>query len=84
MSALLCGEDLPEGVQAREFAEIPYQILAVARDRKDCLVCKKSFKTHHHLIVHMGVHRGEKFPCSKCGKVLATRRMWMEHTKACV
>ena len=84
VSALLHGEDLPEGAQAREVAEISYQIPAVARDRKDCPVCEKSFKTHHHLMVHMGVHRGEKFPCSKCGKVLATRQMWTEHTKACV
>ena len=28
--ALLCGEDLPEGAQARKAAEIPYQIPAVA------------------------------------------------------
>ena len=82
--ALLHGEDLPESAQAREVTEIPYQIAAVARDRKDYLVCEKSFKTHHHLMVHMGVHGGEKFPCSKCGKVLATRQMWTEHTKACV
>ena len=32
----------------------------------------------------MGVHRGEKFPCDKCGKVLATRKMYRVHTKACV
>ena len=72
---LLHREDLPEGAQAREVTEIPYQIPAVARHRKDCPVCQKSFKTHHYLMVHMGVHRGEKFPCSKCGKVLATRQM---------
>ena len=84
VSALLHGEDLPEGAQAREVTEVPYQIPAVARERKDCPVCQKSFKTHHCLMVHMGVHRGEKFPCSKCGKVLATRGMWTAHTKACV
>ena len=84
VSALLHGEDLPEGAQAREVAEIPYQIPAVTRDRKDCPVCQKSFKNHNLLMVHMGVHCGEKFPCSKCGKVLATSQMWMEHTKACV
>ena len=82
--ALLCGEDFPEGAQAREVTEIPHQIPAVTRDRKDCPVCDKSFKTHHHLMVHMGVHHGNKFSCSKCGKVLATRWMWMDHTKACV
>ena len=82
--ALLRGEDLPEGAQAREVTEVSYQIPAVTRDRKDCPVCLKSFKTHHRLMVHMGIHCGEKFPCSKCGKVLATRRMWTVHTKACV
>ena len=29
-------------------------------------------------------HRGEKYPCTKCGKVLANRKMWSRHTKACV
>ena len=82
--ALLRGEDLPKGAQAREVAEVPYQIPAVARERKDCPVCQRSFKTHHCLMVHMGVHWGEKFPCGKCGKVLATKRTWTEHTKACV
>ena len=84
VSALLSGEDLPEGAQAREVTEVPYQIPAVARERKDCPVCQKSFKTHHWLLVHMGVHCGEKSPCSKCGKVLATKRMWTRYTKACV
>ena len=84
VSALLHGEDLPEGAQAREVAEVLYQIPAVSRDRKDCPVYQKSFKTHHHLMVHMGVHHGEKFPCSKWGKVLATKQMWTEHTKAYV
>ena len=78
--ALLHGEDLPEGTQAREVTEVP----AVTRDREDCLVCQKSFKTHHHLMVHMAVHHGEKFPCSKYGKVLATNRVWTKHTKGCV
>ena len=84
VSALLHGEDLPKGAQAREVAEVPYQIPAVPREAKDCLVCQQSFKTHHCLMVHMGVHRGEKFPCSKCGKVLANRRMHSRHTASCV
>ena len=74
VSALLHGEDLPEGVQAREVAEVPYEVPAVPRGETACPVCRQVFKTHHRLTVHMGVHRGEKFPCSKCGKVLATRR----------
>ena len=84
MSALLHGEDLPEGAQAREVAEVPYQVPAVPREAKDCLVCQQSFKTHHRLMVHMGVHRGEKYPCDKCGKVLASKKMWSRHTSACV
>ena len=64
--------------------EVPYQIPAVPREGKDCPVCQQSFKTHHCLMVHMGVHRGEKYPCTKCGKVLANRKMWSRHTKACV
>ena len=32
----------------------------------------------------MGVHRGEKFPCDKYGKVLASRRMLRRHVSACV
>ena len=84
VSPLLCGEDLPKGTQARKHAEVPYQIPAVPREAKDCPVCQQSFKTHHHFMVHMGVHRDEKFPCSKCGKVLANRRMHSRHTASCV
>ena len=84
VSALLCGEDLPEGVQAREVAEVPYEVPAVPRGETTCPVCKQVFKSHHRVMVHMGVHRGEKFPCGKCGKLLATRRTWTEHTQACV
>ena len=84
VSALLCGEDLPEGAQAREVAKVPYQIPAVPREAKDCLVSQQSFVTHHRLIVHMGVHRGEKYPCYKCGKVLTNKKVWRKHTSACV
>ena len=82
--ALLHGEDLPEGAQAREVTEVPYEVLAVPRGEMTCPVCRQVFKMHHHVTIHMGIHRGEKFPCHKCGKVLATRRTWTEHTKACV
>ena len=80
----LCGEDLPKGAQVREVAEVPYQIPSVPREAKDCLVCQKSFKTHHCLMVNMGVHRGEKFPCIKCGKFLANKRMHARHKASCV
>ena len=84
VSALLHGEDLPEGAQAREVAEVPYQLPAVPREAKDCPVCQQSFKRHHRLMKHMAVHRGKKFPCDKCGKVLASRKMLRRHIKACV
>ena len=78
------GEDLPEGAQAREIAEVPYEVPVVPRGETTCPVCKQVFKTHHRVTVHMGIHQGEKFPCGKCGKVLATRRYWTEHTQSCV
>ena len=84
VSALLHGEDLPEGTQAREVAEVPYQMLAVPREGKDDHVCQQSFKIHHCLMVYMEVHRGEKYPCAKCGKVLKNRKMWSRHSKTCV
>ena len=84
VSALLWGEDLPGGDQAREIAEVPYEVPVVPRGETSCPVCKQVFKTHHRVQVHMGIHQGEKFPCGKCGKVLATRRYWTEQTQSCV
>ena len=75
VSALLWGEDLPGGDQAREIAEVPYEVPVVPRGKTSCPVCKQVFKTHHRAQVHMGVHRGEKFPCGKCGKVLAYKEV---------
>ena len=62
VSTLLRGEDLPEGAQAREVAEVPYQLPPVPRDSKECPVCQQVFKTHHRLLCHMGVHRGGEVP----------------------
>ena len=84
VSMLLREEDLPEGAQAREVAEVPYQLPPVSRDAKECSICQQVFKTHHRLMCHMGVHRGEKFPCEKCGKILASRKMLRVHVAAYV
>ena len=67
-----------------KIAEVPYEVPAVPRGETTCPVCRQVFKTHHCIRVHMGVHRGEKFPCGKCGKVLVNRRYLVEHTQACV
>ena len=65
-------------------AEVPYEVPSVPRGETTCSVCRQSFKLHHRVRVHMGVHRGEKFPCGKCGKVLASKRYWRDHTQSCV
>ena len=83
-SALMHGEDLPEGALARETAEVPYQLPAIARDATECPMCGRKFMTHDHLMKHMGVHRDKKFPCDKCGKVLASRKMLKFHQSSCV
>ena len=56
---LLRGADLPEGAQAREVAEVPYEVLAVPRGETTCPVCRQVFKSHHRVTIHMGIHRGE-------------------------
>ena len=84
VSTLLRGEDLPEGAQAREVAEVPYQLPPVSRDAKECPICQQVFKTHHRLMHHMGVHRGKNFPCEIYGKILASRKMLKVHVAACV
>ena len=58
VSALICGEDLPEGAQAREIAEVPYQIHSVSREAKVCPICQKAFKSDHRLMVHIGSAQG--------------------------
>ena len=73
VSALLRGKDLPEGAEAHKAAEVSYQLPAVERDAMVCPVCERELPNHHKLMKYMGVHHGEKFPCSKCGKVLALR-----------
>ena len=61
------------GSTRREVAEVPYEVPSVPRGETTYPVCRQSFKLHHRVKLHMGVHRGEKFPCGKCGKVLASK-----------
>ena len=84
VSALLRGEDLSEGAEACKVAEVPYQLLAVERDATVCPVCERELPNHHKLMKHMGVHHGEKSPCSKCGRVLVSRHMLQAHQPACI
>ena len=56
--ALLRGKDLPGGDQARETAEVPYDVPSVPRGETTCPICKKVFKTHHRAQVHMGMSTG--------------------------
>ena len=84
VSSLLRGEDLPEGAEAHEVAEVPYQLPAVGRDATVCPVCERELPSHHKLMKHMEVHHGEKYPCSKCGKILASQHMLWAHQPACI
>ena len=65
-------------------AEVLYQLPAVERDATVCPVCERELSNHHKLMKHMGVHHGEKYPCSKCGKILASRHMLQAHQPACI
>ena len=68
VSALIDGEDLPEGAQAREIAEVPYQIPAISREAKVCPLCHMTLKTDHRLMVHMGVHGVRNSPVTSVGR----------------
>ena len=84
VSSLLRGKDLPEGAEAHKVAEVPYQLSTVGRDATVCPVCERELPNHHKLMKHMGVHHGEKYPCSKCGKILASLHMLQAHQPACI
>ena len=61
-----------------------YQLPAVERDATVCPVCERELPNHHKLMKHMGVHHGEKYPCRKCGKILASQCMLQAHQPACI
>ena len=57
----------------------------VPRGETTCPVCKKGFKSHHRVKVHMGVHRGGKFPCGKCGRCWPQNVTGMStHNRVCM
>ena len=73
VSALLHGEDLSEGAQAREVAEVPYQIPA-AQGRPRTAWCVSSLCYTPQV---NGTHGGElraEYPCDKCEEVLANTK----------
>ena len=84
VSSLLRGEDLPEGAKTHKVVEVPYQLPTVERDAMACPVCEKELPNHHKLMKHMGEHHGEKYPCSKCGKICTSRHMLWAHQPACI
>ena len=48
----------------------------LSQGRPRTVLCVSSpLKTHHRLMVDMGVHWGEKYPCDKLGKVLANKNV---------
>ena len=84
VSSLLTGKDLPEGAEACEVAKVLHQLPTVERDATVCPVCERELPNHHKLLKHMGVHRGEKYPCRKYGKILASQCMLWAHQPACI
>ena len=71
----------PAGVAPAE--SVPYSLPTVTSKKKKCLVCHQIFKMNHHLWCHMDIHKGTSYPCTKCHKSLASRKMLRQHKKVC-
>ena len=77
VSTLLRGEDLPEGAQAREVAEVPYQLPPVPRHSKECPICQQVFKTHHRLLcIIWGCTGGKSSPVKSVVRSWQVGRWW--------
>ena len=83
MAALVRGEDVPQP-GTREVQDVPYVVLVVGREDTKCPICHLVFKTPYQLGKHMGVHKGEQFPCGNCSKLLASHSMLRDHQKGCI
>ncbi|KAJ4947190.1 hypothetical protein JOQ06_009228 [Pogonophryne albipinna] len=61
------GDDLGKAAGIVQPALSQHRERSVASSSKDCAYCGKSFRTSHHLKVHLRIHTGQRpFRCSYC------------------
>ena len=77
LTGTMIGGTTPSGVVAVE--SVPYPLPEVSREEKKCPVFHEVFQTSHHMRCHMDIHKGTGYPCSKCHKSLASRKMLGQH-----
>lgn len=52
-------------------------------DELSCNICKKSFRTKNHLIVHQKGHTTNSFKCNFCAKIFRLKSSCDSHSKKC-